>query len=304
MSFDHPLYLIPALFAAAVFAALTVAAERRMTRRDLVYSDLDFFVGAVSPNPWIGRIFRSLWIAAILFGALAVAGPHVRIPLPARDGSVFICIDTSGSMRSTDVTPTRADAAKAAAAAFIDEAPSGTKIGLIAFASGAAVIEPPSSDRAAVKAALDQIPSPNGATAIGDALQLAEQNMPPAGHRVVVLITDGVNNTGVDPQAVAQDLGAHHIPVYTIGIGTPNGDIIGGEQSTIDEGALRAYADESGGAYARAENATQLRNALANLGRVTTLERQDVPVSLPLALGAGALLALALFTGFATGRVP
>ncbi len=304
MSFDHPAYLIPAVILAVAVCALLFAAQRRMTARDLVYSNVAFFTDAVTPRPWIGRAFNATWIVALTLGAFAVAGPHVRMPVPARDGSVFVCIDTSGSMESTDVTPTRAGAAKSAADAFIDASPRGTRVGIIAFSSGAAVIQPLSADRATVKSALDEIPTPNGATAIGDALQLAARNLPPAGHRVVILITDGVNNAGSDPQEMAAYLGAHHIPVYTIGIGTPNGDIIGGEQSTIDEDALRSYADASGGAYARAENASQLRSALAHLGGVTMLQQRDVAMALPFAAIAGGLLVLAMITGFATGRVP
>ncbi|MBV8639486.1 MAG: VWA domain-containing protein [Candidatus Eremiobacteraeota bacterium] len=304
MSFDHPVYLIPAVFLAIALCALLLAAQRRMTARDLVYSNVAFLTDAVAPRAWIGRAFNASWIVALALGALAVAGPHVRMPVPARDGSVFICIDTSGSMQSTDVSPTRASAAKNAAAAFIDASPSGTRIGIIAFSSGAAVIAPLSADRTAVKAALDDVPNPNGATAIGDALQLAAQNLPASGHRVVILITDGVNNAGADPQEMASYLGTRHIPIYTIGIGTPNGDIIGGEQSTIDEDALRSYADASGGAYARAENASQLRSALARLGGVTMLQNREVAMSLPFAFSAGGLLLLAMITGFATGRVP
>ena len=304
MSIDRPLTFVLAAFVALVAGALLLAAERRMTQRDLVYSDLAFFTDAIAPRRWIGRVFRGLWIGALVLGALAASGPHARIPFPARDGSVFICIDTSGSMRSTDISPTRADAAKAAAAAFIGASPAGTKVGIIAFATGAGIVAPLSSDHAAVTAALDELPSPNGATAIGDALALAEANFPPAGHRVVILITDGVNNAGTDPQTVAADLGAHHIPVYTIGIGTPSGDIIGGEQSTIDDDALRAYAQASGGVYARAEDAQALRAALQRLGRTSTLEMQKVDLSFPLALAAAVLLASALFSGLATGRVP
>ena len=304
MNFDHPFYLVPALFITLAVVALVLAGQRRMTARDLVYSDVAFLTGAIAPRRWIGRVFNAMWIAALALGALAIAGPHLRMAVPARDGSVFICIDTSGSMASTDVQPTRSGAARAAAAAFIDASPPGTRVGIIAFSSGAAVIAPLSSDHAAVKAALDEVPNPNGATAIGDALQLAAQNLPPAGHRVVILITDGVNNAGVDPQEMASYLGSHHIPVYTIGIGTPNGDIIGGEQSTIDEDALHSYADASGGAYARAENASQLHSALAHLGGVTMLERREVAASLPLAFAAAGLLVLTLITGFATGRMP
>lgn len=304
MSFDRPLLLPFGIFLAVIAGALLAGGERRMTQRDLLYSDVAFFAEAVRPRNWIPGLFRAVWMVALACGALALSGPHVRIPVPARDGAVFICIDTSGSMRSSDVSPTRADAAKAAAAAFIDAAPAGTKVGIIAFANAAAIVAPLSRDRASVKAALDRVPLPNGATAIGDALALAAESLPPPGHRVVVLITDGVNNVGADPQEEAKLLGSRHIPVYTIGIGTLSGDIIGGEQSTIDEDSLRAYADESGGAYARVENATQLRDALARLGRVTTLERRDVSIAFPLTLAACALFVVALVSGLATGRVP
>jgi Ca-activated chloride channel family protein len=226
------------------------------------------------------------------------------LPVPVRDGSVFICIDTSGSMQSTDVTPTRAEAAKAAARAFIDEAPAGTNIGIIVFSTAASVIEPLSADHAQVNAALDDVPQPNGATAIGDALALAARKLPPRGHRVVILITDGVNNAGVDPQEMASYLGAHHIPVYTVGIGTPSGDVIGGAQATIDDDALRAYAASSGGAYARAGTANELRAALQHLGRVTSVERRAVAAETSFLIAGFAVLLATLLTGLALGRYP
>jgi Ca-activated chloride channel homolog len=304
MSFEHPWWLAIGTVLGIGVALGYVLAERRMTSRDLAYSDLAFFESAVSARAWITHALRGVWIAALACIVLSASGPKLTIPTVVKDGSVFICIDTSGSMQSTDVQPTRAQAAKEAARAFIDQASSGTKIGIIAFASGASVIQPLTADHDQVKSALDAIPEPNGATAIGDALRLAAEGLPPAGHRVVVLVTDGVNNAGSDPQEAAQYLGAHHIPVYTIGIGTPNGDLIGGEQATIDESALESYADASGGAYARAENATQLRDALARLGSVTAFERKPVDTSLGFAFAAAILFGTALFTGLATGRVP
>ncbi len=304
MSFERPWLLAIGAIVALLAALAYLLAERRMNARDLAYSSLAFFEEAAAPRAWIPRVLRGLWIGALACVVIAISGPRFTIPTLAKDGTVFICIDTSGSMQSTDVQPTRAAAAKAAAAAFIEEAPAGTRIGLIAFASGASIIQPLTADKEQAKAALDQLPQPNGATAIGDALRLAAQGLPPAGHRVVILITDGVANIGADPQEAAQYLGANHIPIYTIGIGTPNGDIIGGEQATIDEGALQSYADVSNGAYARAEIASQLREALGRLGRVTSFERKPVDASFGFALGAAALFGLTVFAGLYSGRVP
>jgi Ca-activated chloride channel homolog len=306
MTLDRPGWLA----AGAVLLAVLVFAYERLAHRrtvhDLAYSDVPFFVAATSAKTWIPRALEALWILAAAAVVLAAAGPHLTLPVPSKDGQVFICIDTSGSMRSTDVTPTREEAAKSAARAFIAQTPPGTKIGIISFSGSAAVVQPLSDDRDAVSQALDDVPLPDGATAIGDALRLAAQNLPERGHRVVILITDGVNNTGVDPSEVAQWLGAHYIPIYTIGIGTPNGGIIPGtnEEATIDEDALRSYADLSGGAYARAENASQLHDALVALGRVTSIERKPVDASLGVAIAGALGMAIAFLAGLGLGRYP
>lgn len=306
MSIDHPARLIAGVLALALFAILYEFLARRATARDLAYSNIAFFETAVRPRRWIPRALQALWVLALAAIVLAISGPHLTLAVPARDGSVFICIDTSGSMQSADVLPTRAQAAKAAARAFITESPAGTRIGVIAFSGTAEVVQPLSSDHQQVISALDEIPSPNGATAIGDALKLSAQMLPQTGHRVVILITDGVNNSGVDPDEIAQYLGAHHVPIYTVGIGTPNGGLIPGtnEQATIDEDALRGYAQASGGAYARAENATQLRDALARLGRITSLQRKAVDASLGFAVGGALAMLLAFVAGFGLGRYP
>jgi Ca-activated chloride channel family protein len=306
VSIDHPLRLALGLLAVVAFAVVYDRLQRRVTARDLAYSSVTFFVEAARPRRWIPRALQALWVLAVAIVVLGIAGPHLTVPVPVRDGAVFICIDTSGSMASTDVVPTRAQAAKAAAQAFVNESAAGTRIGIISFAGAAGVVAPLSADHQSVVAALDEIPLPNGATAIGDALKLAAQMLPATGHRVVILITDGVNNSGTDPNEIAQWLGAHHIPVYTVGIGTPNGGFIPGtnEEATIDEDALRGYAAASGGAYARAENATQLRDALARLGRITSLQRKAVDAALGFTV-AGALGMLAAFlVGFGLGRYP
>ena len=306
MSVEHPARLVIGILAIAAFALLYDRLQRRATARDLAYSNVAFFTFAARPRVWIPRLLQALWLIALAGVALAVARPHLTIPVPVRDGDVFICIDTSGSMASTDVVPTRSQAANAAARAFIAESPPGIRIGVIAFSGAAAVVAPRSADHQQVAAALAQVPLPNGATAIGDALKLAAQQLPPSGHRVIILITDGVNNTGTDPNEMAQWLGAHHIPVYTVGIGTPNGGLIPGtnEEATIDEDALRGYAQVSGGTYARVENATELRDALARLGRITSLQSKPVDASLGFAVAGALGMLVAFVLGFGTGRYP
>ncbi len=304
MSFAHPAYLGIALAAAALFALLYRLAARRRTQQAIAYSNLPFLLSAAAPRKWPERALIAAWVAGVALIVLAVCGPRVRAMVPSLGGRVVLCVDTSGSMNATDVNPTRAQAALAAMRAFIARAPAQTAIGVISFASDAQVLTQPTRDRDRIDAALEDVPSPNGATAIGDALDLARRILPATGARAVVLITDGENNVGSDPMEAARALGTARIPLFTIGIGTNSGALIPGTLQTagIDEDALRAYAAAAGGAYSRADDAVQLREALARLGRSTSLTRETVDVSLPAAVAGGALMALTFLAGLAIGR--
>lgn len=305
MTFVHP-WIVPLALLAAVVAGLFYRlAMKRRTAQTLQYSHLPFLIGAVQARAWPARALAAAWIAAVALIVFALGGPRVRAAVPV-GGSVVLCVDTSGSMAAADVEPTRAQAALAALRAFVDAAPDSTAVGIISFATGAQVITPPARDRDQIRNAVNAIPPPNGATAIGDALLAAQRILPKSGHRVVVLITDGENTYGADPMAAARDLGAAHIPLYTIGIGTNSGALIPGtlQAAGINEDALRAYADATGGAYSRASDAVQLREALARLGRTTSFVRKTVDVSLASAVAGGALLALTFLAGLAAGRYP
>jgi Ca-activated chloride channel family protein len=296
MSFAHPSLLLPAAFAILLFAALYAYGERRRIGQVFKYSNVAFLIQAARPRTWPARLAAAGWILAVALVSVAFAGPRVHAAIPVRGGSVVLCVDTSGSMAAADVQPTRADAALAAMRAFIDGTPEQTSIGLVAFSGGAQEVTPPTRDRDQLRAGLAAIPAPNGATAIGDALAVAQRMLPATGHRVVVLITDGENNAGSDPMQAARMLAARGITLYTIGIGTNSGALIPGTLQTagIDEDALRAYARATGGAYSRADDALQLREALARLGRTTSFQRGTIDVSLA-AAATGALLMILTF---------
>lgn len=306
MTVAHPLHLAIALAIAAGAFAAAAWILRSRRRAAHAYSNLAFLQAVAAPPKWIERGLAGVGAAGVLALATAFGGPRLDLPVPVRDGSVVLCIDTSGSMASTDIAPTRYAAAQAAARAFIASTPPGTRVGIVAFSGGASQIAPLETDRAQLDAALDELPPPNDATAIGDALALAARMLPPKGHRVIVLITDGVNNRGVDPLEESQVLGARGIRVFTIGIGTQAGGTIPGtgEQATIDEDALRSYAQAAGGAYARAGSAGALRDALSRLGQVTAFERRNVDASFGFAVAGGLAIFGAALAAFALGRFP
>lgn len=306
MSFTHPLHLAAAIILATALGFALRAAARVRAHGEIVYSNLQFLTSAVRPNPWVPRLLVGLFVLGVASLALSFGAPTMALPIPVKDGQVFLCVDTSGSMSATDVAPTRAQAAQAAANAFVHAVPQGTRVGLIAFSSSAAIVSPLTSDRAQLDAAVRALPPPNGGTAIGDALALAAANMRAGSHRVVILITDGVNNQGADPMAAANQLAQQRIVLYTIGIGTQNGGLIPGtgQVATIDQSALQAYAQATGGRYARAGSARALHDALARLGRVTGFERRPVNASFGFAAGGALAMLLASALGFALGRFP
>jgi Ca-activated chloride channel homolog len=307
MTLAHPLYLVLAVIVAVIFVGLAWLNVRRSRGAALAYSDLAFLERAIGRAPPWTALFASIWALAILAAGTALARPSFVRTLPVHDAAVVLCIDTSGSMASTDVTPTRSDASREAALTFINGVPDGTRIGLVAFAATAIPLGPLTDDRNAAREALAQLPAPNGGTAIGDALDAAAKMLPPAGRRAIVLVTDGVNNAGSDPLEVAAAIGAQGISIFTVGIGTNgSGLIIPGTDTDaeLDEEALGAIAQSGHGTYARVGDAGALTARLGSLARMTINERRRVDYTVPCALAAGALAFAAALGALALGRFP
>jgi Ca-activated chloride channel family protein len=307
VTFAHPDRLLLAAAAVAVFIVLYRRIERSARRQALTYSSLPFALAALRPRALPSALLFAALVAGVCALGAAFAGPRIAVRVPAKDATVMLCIDTSGSMRALDVAPTRIAAAKAAARAFIDAVPAGTRIGIVTFATGASVIQQPTDDLDEVRAALARVPLPNGATAIGDALALAAQQMPEHGTRAIVLLTDGVNNRGADPLAVAREVAAAGIAIHTVGVGTAgSGQLIPGtdEPADLDEDTLRAIAEATRGTYSPARDAGQLSAVFRGLAGVTVWERKRVDGSAVFAAGGGTIVLLAFLAGFALGKFP
>jgi Ca-activated chloride channel family protein len=306
MTFAHPYWLVGAAVAVAAFAWFYRLFERRREAQALAYSNLPFALGAMQPSRLPGIAMTALWLVGVATLALSLAGPHFVARVPAKDTTVMLCIDTSGSMTAQDIAPTRWDAAKAAARGFIDSVPQGTRVGIVTFSSGANIIQAPTDDLDAARDALDRIPLPNGATAIGDALETAASQMPGKGRRAIVLMTDGVNNRGSDPLEVSRQLGAQGFVISTVGIGTNSGATIPGteESAELDEQSLRTIASNGSGVYAAAQNAASLAAIFRKLALDTVWEKRRIDGSFPFALGGGLLIVATFLAGLGTGKIP
>jgi Ca-activated chloride channel family protein len=239
-------------------------------------------------------VLRVLAMALII---VAIARPQTgqaRDIVRGEGVDIALALDISGSMASLDFEPAnRLQAAKAVVSDFVQKRPY-DQIGLAVFASDAFSQSPPTTDHQVLQRLLDRIELStelgiDDGTAIGMGLANAGNMLrdSDAESKVVILLTDGVNNSGeIDPLTAAQAAEALGIKVYTIGMGrpgqvpVPSTDLFGREtvvyqESTLDEGTLQEIADITGGLYFRAEDTAGLKEIY---GEIDSLEKSQVEV--------------------------
>jgi Ca-activated chloride channel family protein len=266
---------------------------------------------------WVARLpvsLRSLCLGAWI---VAASGPRVgsaRSQLHSEGISIVLALDMSSSMLAEDFAPyNRLDVAKRTAIEFVN-ARGSDRIGLVAFAAQALTQVPITTDYPVLEAAIRQlrIGILEDGTAIGTGIATAATRLrrAPGKSKVIVLLTDGVNNRGtVDPRTAAQAAATFGIRIYTIGVGTegeapvPTGQgPLGLRYQTmpvnIDEQLLGEVARATGGRYFRATDAASLSNIFAEINRLEKTpvqqliyRRYDEAYRWPLGLG---LLAVAL----------
>jgi len=289
-----------------LLAAAYIRAVRRSSRYRISFSTGSLLAAAVARTGGRQHLSAALFLLSFVAIILALARPEALVRVPADRAAIVLSIDISGSMRSTDVSPTRLDAAKAAAKTFIDTVPDRVRIGLVAFAGFGTVLSEPTTDHARLIGLIDGLGLARR-TAIGEGLLEAvaalpdrakpglDGSLPPIPPNptpgFVVLLSDGRNNAGIDPLRAAEIARDQKVRVYTIGLGqrvTPdNAWTIGGP---MDEETLQAIASMTGGQYYHSSSAQSLLGVYRTLGRRIGWERRPTEVS---AIAAGiALLAL------------
>jgi Ca-activated chloride channel family protein len=331
MTFDRPLALL-SLVALAALVAAYVRLERRRPRYVVSFTNVDV-LRAVAPrrSRHLRHVGAALVATSLALLCVAVAGPHVRRTMPVENATVMLVVDTSRSMLSSDVRPTRLDAAKAAAETFLERAPVRLRIGLVTFAGDVSVAAAPTHDRARLRrsvAAIDQFSS-GGGTAIGDALartvELARDTfsedgassgatgpIPARGAVTILFLSDGRQNRGLIPAAQGASIAADaEIPVFTVALGTdrPDGAVgssrfggFGGFARVPDRETLKAIAETTGGEYFAARSARALQSAYADLG--SRLGRAARPTEVSFVFVAAAAVSLAAAAGVSLLRLP
>jgi Ca-activated chloride channel family protein len=308
VSFQAPVFLF-ALLLVALGALAYVAAQRRRRAAADAFASPAVRASALPRTPgWRRHAPVALYALALCALAVALARPEATIAVPTEQASIVLAIDRSGSMRATDVAPTRLQAVRTAAQRFLDRVPRHVKVGAVAFNTRTDVLEAPVTDRAPLRASIDALTA-GGGTATGDALAASldlirrgGEDRPPA---AVVLISDGRSTTGREPLEVAREAAGLGVPVYTVALGTPGATIVDANGRTRpappDPETLRAVAEASGGESFAVGDAESLNAVYERLGSQVATEREPREVTAAFAGGAlafvaaGALLSLHWF---------
>lgn len=169
MSFTWPTMLL-LLIAIPLLALVYVLVLRRKRAQAVRFGSLGVVQAAAAKVKTFRRhvppLLFALALAALIF---AIARPTTEVVLPSQRGTVILAMDISGSMRATDITPSRLEASRVAARAFVEQQPRNVNIGIVAFAGTAALVQPPTTDRGAVVDAIERFDTQMG-TAVGSGI--------------------------------------------------------------------------------------------------------------------------------------
>lgn len=267
--------------------------------------------GGLSPLAVLRHVPFALRIAAIVMIIIAIARPRSSTEVEKIDSEgidIVLAMDVSTSMLARDFKPDRISAAKDIAIEFIAQRPS-DRMGIVVFAGESYTQCPLTTDRATLINLMKEVQTDliEDGTAIGNGLatavaRIADSNAP---SRVVILLTDGVNNSGeIAPLTAAEIAKTYGIRVYTIGVGangmapypviTPWGVDVQNIQVEIDEDLLKNISDMTGGRYFRATDNTKLAEIYAEINKMekakTTIDSFPVYKEL---FGRFAIIALA-----------
>ncbi len=269
------------LVAVGALAVIYVVMQQRRKQYAVRFTNIALLEAVAPKRPgWRRHATAIAFLVAIAALVVAFAKPAHDEKIPRERATVVLAIDTSLSMKATDVAPTRIEAAKTAAKLFVDQLPPKINVGLVSFDAGAREDVPPTTDHDKVKRAIDRL-SLHERTAIGDAIVTSldaikqQAALDDVGNDVIpariVLMSDGKTTSGrPDEEGIAAAQEAK-VPVSTIAFGTDAGEITVPQETApipvpVDRQALRVIADQTGGSFFTATTASELKKVYTDIG--------------------------------------
>jgi Ca-activated chloride channel family protein len=319
-------------------ALVYLALERRRRRRVAAHG----LLAASDPGPTRHhgtarrRIPAALMLVGLTLLVVAMARPEGVVSVPRVEGTVILSFDVSGSMAADDLEPTRMEAAKVAARAFVERQPPSILIGVVAFSDSGFSIQVPTDDQTLVLAAIDRLTPERGTSLAGGILTslttIADADADPAAGyytnrspgptaqptpvpdgtfapAVIVLLTDGENNQRPDPLEAATAAADRGVRIFTVGIGSAEGATLEVEgfmvHSRLDEPLLRQISEVTDGEYHAADDPDELTAIYAGIDTRLVVRAETLELTSFL---AGAGLIVLLVGGIVSlawlGRVP
>ena len=285
MYFEYP-YLLWLLVLPVLLLALYLYRELKERRPHLRVSTISpWKAGGSTVLDILRHLPEVLRLAALCLIIVCIARPRLKSEMERVDTEgidIVLAVDVSTSMLARDFTPDRLSAAKDISIEFISQRPT-DRMGIVVFAGESYTQCPLTTDRATLINLMKDVQTDliEDGTAIGNGLATAVARMKDsdAKSRVVILLTDGVNNRGeVDPSMAAEIAKTYGVRVYTIGIGrqgeapypvqTPWGMDVQMMPVQIDEDLLKQIAAETGGKYFRADDNTKLAEIYSEIGQM------------------------------------
>ncbi|GAA5143224.1 VWA domain-containing protein [Nocardioides marinquilinus] len=273
LSLASPTWLL-LLVPVAVLLVVYVVMQARRTRYAVRFAALPMLEKVMPRRPsWRRHLPAALLLITFVALCVAAARPQVDEQVPRERATVIVTVDVSLSMMAVDVEPDRLTAAREAAKDFVDGLPDGFNVGIVSFAGAATVLAEPSPDHQAAIDALDRLELDEG-TAIGDGVLTSlaqieatagsdaavdENGDPIPAH--VVLLSDGTNTVGSSVDQATAKAEEDGVPISTIAYGTATGTVeVDGQivPVPVDEPALAALAEATGGTGYEAESAGEL----------------------------------------------
>ncbi len=279
ITFAEPFYLW-FLFVIPVFFILHYFGEKGIQKKAFKFSNYRAIETVMSTGKIAKLIFRSKLFkyyvflgirTAILFLViLAAAGTTIHFFGLSSDFDFVLAVDTSLSMLADDLYPNRMEAGKQSALSFADGLTGDTRMGLVSFSGVAAIEQMPTTDIGKVKNAISSLEvTRSGGTAIGDAIITSSNllyNSPKS--KIIILLTDGRSNVGIDPEVSIGYAIQDNIQIYTIGVGTEEGaPFIPGINisSTLDTETLEFLSNSTGGKFYHARDEQELLQSYRNI---------------------------------------
>ncbi|MEK6844266.1 MAG: VWA domain-containing protein [Nanoarchaeota archaeon] len=209
-------------------------------------------------------VILSLSILIMLSSILALSGLTLHLIINSSSHSFVLALDTSKSMEANDIGPNRMEAAKSSALKFVDNAPFGTRMGIVSFSGSAFIEQSVTEDKGLVKSAISNIVLSNvGGTDINEVVITGTNLLEKEDGKAIILLSDGQINVGSVEDAVKYAT-VHNVIIHTIAVGTEEGGETSYGLSKLDEDSLTALSYNTGGQFFRARDINELSDSFNN----------------------------------------